>query len=75
MKNDISQAREAQRQEKSRRIAEQALQEREEYMRVLEWQKMTAENEELKKNNQIELNYKHKSEIQAQMEKKEKEKK
>jgi len=49
MKNDISQAREAQRQEKSRRIAEQALQEREEYMRVLECKKKNAEKEELKK--------------------------
>lgn len=38
MKSDIAQAREAQRQEKARRIAEQALQERDEYMRVLEWQ-------------------------------------
>lgn len=37
MKQDIAQAREQQRREKAQRMTEQALQEREEYQRVLEW--------------------------------------
>jgi hypothetical protein len=46
MKSEIAQARDMQRSEKSRRMAEQALQEREEYLRVLDWQKTQTEIDE-----------------------------
>lgn len=45
---DMAVAREVQRREKAHRMAEQAMQEREEYQNVLEWNRAQAEVEELK---------------------------
>jgi hypothetical protein len=74
MKRDISLAREAQRQEKSRRIAEQALQEREEYMRVLEWQNAQTDVDRSKQSAAAQAAAQHRADIQAQMVAKEREK-
>lgn len=48
MKKDIAESRELQRAEKDRRMAEQAILEREEYLRVLEWQKEQVEKDRAK---------------------------
>lgn len=74
MKRDISQAREAQRQEKSRRIAEQALQERDEYMRVLEWQNAQTSVDHHRHTSAAQAAEKHRRDIQAQMAEKAREK-
>ena len=75
MKRDISLARESQRAEKSRRIAEQALQERDEYMRVLDWQNAQTAADHAKQEQMAEQAARHKADIQAQMAAKEAEKK
>lgn len=74
MKRDISMAREAQRQEKSRRIAEQALQEREEYMRVLDWQNSQGDIDRAKQTASATAAAQHRADLQAQMSAKEREK-
>lgn len=73
LKRDIAMAREAQRQEKARRIAEQALQEREEYMRVLEWQNGQTEVEQMRRTRAADRAYQHKAELQSQIAAKERE--
>jgi hypothetical protein len=74
MKRDIAMAREAQRQEKSRRIAEQALQERDEYMRVLEWQADQSANDIARQEAARIRSSQHRQDIQQQMGGKEREK-
>jgi hypothetical protein len=74
IRQDIAVAREAQRAEKSRRIAEQALQEREEYMRVLDWQGAAAAADKAKQEAAASAAAQHRQDIQAQMAAKEREK-
>lgn len=74
IKEDIAIARESQKAEKSRRIAEQALQEREEYMRVLEWQNTQAAADRAKQQTTAASSAQHRQDIQAQMSAKEQEK-
>lgn len=75
MKRDISMARESQRSEKSRRIAEQALQERDEYMRVLDWQNAQTAADMARQAAALEQKARNKADIQSQMLAKENEKK
>jgi hypothetical protein len=74
MRKDISLAREAQRQEKARRIAEQALQERDDYQRVLEWQNGQSEVDRHKAELAADAAAQHRADIQAQMSLKERDK-
>lgn len=67
MRADISMARESQRAEKARRIAEQALQERDEYMRVLDWQNAQTAADLARQDDAAAQALRHKFDIQAQM--------
>ena len=74
IRQDIAVAREAPRAENSRPIAEQALQEREEYMRVLDWQSAAAAADRAKQEVVASASAQHRQDIQAQMAAKEREK-
>ena len=74
IKRDIAHAREAQRQEKARRIAEQSLLERDEYMRVLDWQNAQTASDAAKQAAAAQAAAQHKADIQRQMGDKEREK-
>jgi len=74
MKRDIAQARDAQRAEKARRIAEQALQERDEYMRVLEWQNAQTEHDGARQHAAALATTQHRDALRSQMDAKAREK-
>jgi len=67
MKGEIAAARDMQRQEKSRRMAEQALQEREEYLRVLEWQTTQAQIDEKRVDEAASAKVVHREQLLGQM--------
>jgi hypothetical protein len=69
MRSEIQGAREQQQQEKSKRITEQAVAEREEYQRIVEWQQTQAEIDRARYEKAAKVKSSHASELKSQMEK------
>merc|ERR1712166_752878 len=74
MRREIAGARECQRREKAQMMTDQALQEREEFQTVLEWQRVQSETVERKKYQQHEVSNNHREDLLNQISEKEREK-